>query len=443
MAIAGVSGFTKGSSLVGSAFDPIFKEFYLPAVRDLLNSKRILARRIQRQTEVVEGKYAVIALNTARNEGIGDVAEGARLPDPLKQEYRNARYNMRYGYARIKFTGPSASSSRTDRGAFLRIMDAEIRGAVRDREHEENRIFYGNGTGRLCRIVANVAGSTYSVADPGGITSTASGTQYLRVGMRVAHYDSEATTLGGNPTAWGSTNRAESITAIDHSAGTVTFSSTLGGTPANDFIYRASEISTTLTGASTARGNEPNGLEAIIDDGNPTFQDGVTGFYPTGLGEVPATVDVWRSFVLSNGGVPIPFSPDMFSQVMDGMDILGDGVVETFLTTHGIRRAYVNSLISNKRYVNTMELDGGYKTVSWDDRPVVPDKDCPRGRVYAIDWDNLWLFSETDWDWIDQDGSVLHRMPDEDAFQATLYRYRQLGTDARNRLGKIEDIIDT
>ena len=50
-------------------------------------------------------------------------------------------------------------------------------------------------------------------------------------------------------------------------------------------------------------------------------------------------------------------------------------------------------------------------------------KDCQRGRVYCLDTDTLWLAYETDYNWIDQDGSVLHRIPDQDAFQAAMDRH--------------------
>lgn len=450
MTAASAAGFSKGNPLNAPAYDSIFKEFYLPAVRDLLNRKRILSRVVQRYTEVVEGKYSVIALNTGGNTSNGYIAELGTLPSPGAQTYNQARYNMRYGYSRIKFSGPAASAARSDRGAFLRIMDAEIRGAARDAQHFANRIMFGNGTGRLFALTSTAGAPTYTVQDPGGITSAASGTQYAEVGMRVAFVDNEADvitsgTLSLLPGAV-STNLAYTIDAIDHAAGTVTLNENIGGTPdAGDFAYIASDLTTTLTWRDIGRANEPFGLEAIIDDGNPPLYDVAHGFPAgsVGLGEIDASTEpTWRSFVLDNGGTLIPFSQDMFQQAMDGVDILGDGVVQMWMTTHGIRRQYVNSLVGAKRYPNTMELDGGFKAITYDDRPVVVDKDCPRGRVYGIDTDALYIFSETDWDWIDQDGSVLHRIPDQDAFQAALYRYWEFGTDARNRLCKITDILD-
>jgi hypothetical protein len=89
-----------------------------------------------------------------------------------------------------------------------------------------------------------------------------------------------------------------------------------------------------------------------------------------------------------------------------------------------------------------MEMDGGFKVLTYDGRPIIVDKDCTRGNVYGLDEETIWLAYETDYDWIDQDGALLHRMPDQDAFQATLYRYWNLVCDARNRNCRIADIQD-
>ena len=68
-----------------------------------------------------------------------------------------------------------------------------------------------------------------------------------------------------------------------------------------------------------------------------------------------------------------------------------------------------------------------------------------RGHL-AFCWDDLdaiELAYENDYNWLDKDGSVLHRLPDHDAYQATLFRYSELICRARNRLAVIRDIQDS
>jgi hypothetical protein len=458
MGIVTATGATRGSNLGGGAFSAILKEYYRPAVVDQLNSKTVLSRLLQRKSEGIEGKYYVLDLNTNRNFGYGSIDEGGRLPDPLMQEARQARYQIRYTYGRIKFTGPAASGSRSDKGSFIRIMDFEVQGMARDIQVNDNRILFGDGSGRLCQISMGTT-STGTVTNPGGITSTALGTQYLQPGMRVGMMSlATADTasqglLATQPGAvWTGGSRAAYIATVDTTAGTVTFSSTwptitaqttTGTSSATQYLYLVSDVATDTPANSWSRGREPHGLAAIVSDQNPVFMDNATGNWPTGLGEIDASaVQTWRGNVIDNGGTPIPFTPDMLQQGMDLVDQVGDGTIATWITTHGIRRQYLNTLVAAKRYPNAMEMDGGFKVLTYDGRPIVVDKDCTRGRIYGLDLDTLFLAYETDYDWLDQDGSVLHRMPDADAFQACMYRYWNFCTEARNRHVALTDIMD-
>lgn len=435
----------KGSAQINGlvAFHAVLKDYYLQAVRDLNNNKRILSRLIRRNTEAIAGRQAVISLNTGRNEGGGYVAEGAQLPDPLAQPYDTARYNTRYGYHRILFTGPAVASSRNDRGAFVRIMDAELRGAARDMQHEDNRIMFGDGSGRLCRIAVDLGAANWTVDRPGGLVSTALGTQYLRPGMRICIPTAEANALQTGalrPAVSG--NFGVSITAVDYVAGNITLAEDIAGAVVGDFLYRIAENSATITSASSGRGNEPNGVAAIISDVDPVFQSGAAGFWPQGLGEVPATSPQWQSAILDNGGVPVPYNIDFLNQGQDLVDILGDGVVDYWMTSHGIRRQHVNILAAQKTFPGLMELDGGYRTVAHNGVPIIVDKDCTRGRIYGLDTETIEIYYETDYEWMDADGSILRWLPDHDAYQACLYRYWQMGTWARNRNVGIFDIQD-
>lgn len=418
----------------------IFKEFYLPSVRDLLNSKRILVSLLTRNSQDVSGEHAVIALNVGRNEGIGFIGEQGKLPDPGRQRYERAYYRMRYYYGRILFTGPAVASSRNDRGAFIRILDGEVRGVARDMQHEQNRVMYGDGSGVLA-TVQGTAGSNVVTENPGGFNNTGPGTQYLRPGMRVALV---SYTAGAPPVyAWrlnASANRGYKILSVDHSTGQIALDNGNGvaaiptGTAAGDFIVRVSEETATVGLTDSSLWNEPWGLAAAVDEGNPQTID----LY----GGIDATVEgVWNAAVVDNGGIPILFNQGMLEQAHDAIDQQSDGHVKLWLTTFGIRRQYLDQLVQAKRYTNTMKLDGGWSALDYNGQPLVVDKDCTRGRVYGLDLDTLYLFSETDYQWMD-DGTILRRLDNYDAFQATLYRYFQMGGDARNRNVVIKDIID-
>lgn len=424
------------------------KHIYEPGVRDLINSKRALSRYLHRNTKDVSGEDIHILLNTGRNNGTGYIAEGALMADPGKQKYNLAKYRTKDNYGRSMLTGKAISSSRNRAGSFINLMDGEVRGLARDIQHADNRVMFGDGSGRLCRLsdLSAIATGDYTVADPGGIPSQGLGTQYLELGMRVCTVDEAAGHLAATlrPGA-ASGNRALKIIGIDYSAGTIRVGVEEGGAgevggfsgaTTGGYLYTASAISTDLTDQSCGRGNEMNGLAGIISYLNPPLQ-------PNGLGEIPAASDPrWQSFILHAGGIPRPWDPNLLNILQDGMDQLGDGTVGMYMTTHGIRRQHAAGLIANRRFMATVDFDSGYRALSHNNIPILVDKDCTRGRVYALDLDVIEVAYENDYHWIEEDGSVLSRLENVDAFQMGMRRFANVICSARNRLGAIWDIQD-
>lgn len=459
------------------AFNALLKEFYLPGVIDILNSKRILSRYLRRNTRDVQGRTIHTAMNSGRNVGTQYVTEGAQLPDPDTQDYRQATYTTKYHYGRILFTGQSASSSRGNRGAFLRLMDGEVQGLARDMQNEDNRVLFGDGSGRMARVsgaltLTGVPTSVVPVADPGGIVSQGGGAQYFEVGQRLCAltFTQEALRAVGRTiandfrTSTGDI-RTTTIISIDAAASTITIDRdwvTPAELATNDFLYRVISDGggngiDQISDSFTNRGHEMNGLAAIISEADPALQrSGTAGGFvdeSVGLGNLSPTNAApaaggqfeprWAAFAVHNGGVPVAFQESMFQQAMDGVDLSGDGAIQLFMTTHGVRRAYAFTLTEQKRFVNTLSLPGGFKALSYNDIPVVVDKDCHRGRIYGMDLDSMELAYENDYNWLDKDGSVLHRLNDHDAYQATLFRYSELICRVRNRQAIIRDIQDS
>lgn len=437
-----------GDFVIAAATDPILKEFYLPAVQDLLNSTRFLLTYIRTNTDSIEttGRYAVGLVRTGRNEGHGYIGEYGFLPDPQQQVHTQYRYRMRSNYGRISITGMSMAASRNGQGAWLRTLENEISGLAEDMQHERNRIAFGNGSGALAVATAS-SGATITVAYPGGFVNPGPGTQYLRAGMRVALVDASLTfnDIGGANTG--------TIVSVDDANNQVTLSGTLASaiTTTPHALVKAGQ--TGATGLeSTSCENEPYGIAALVNDGNaPSFGANITfprstggglGENNTWVGDIDASTNgLWRATVVDNNGSPIAFNPDMLEQAENLLAQNSGHTIDAWVTTYGIRRQFLNHLIGQKRYT-TLKLDGGWETLEYNGRPLVPDKDCTRGRIYGLNFDSMMRFTLADYQWMEGDGSILHRLPDRDQYQATLFCYDAMGTNARNRNILIRDILD-
>ena len=91
-----------------------------------------------------------------------------------------------------------------------------------------------------------------------------------------------------------------------------------------------------------------------------------------------------------------------------------------------------------------MKLDGGIETLAYDKLPIIADKDCDANRMYFVDEDMLTILNlgNGGFEWMDEDGAILSRNPNTDGYTATLFRYSELATKARNAHAVLTDITE-
>ncbi len=409
--------------------DAVLKNYYLGPIREQLNQKAILMfaseddgaprdskgenfpfRGLARESERIEyaGKKWIIPAHKSRNEGVGAIDEGGPIPVAGQQGYEDLEDVLRHNLGSIEITRYAIRLSRRKPGAFIRLLEAETEGLVKDLRKDVNRQAYGNQTGALAACTAD-----------GANTATVDSVQYLRVGMRVDIVNStNDTVLAANRT----------ITAINAATKVVTYSGADAAVTTDHRICRTGNWK-----------KEIHGLGNLISD---------TGTIHS-VDSTAAGNEWWKSIVQTGGGNP--FNEDLGQQVLDGVGSGGRDEVELILTTRGIRRRYVNTLKSEKRFTDkdSVTLRGGFKAVLFNEYPLVFDDDCPRGNMWFLNTDALaWIFlpdgdAPGNWDWVDDDGAILTRKADRtDAFEGYLAADHNLAVTERNQLGKIYSLED-
>ena len=395
-----------GSTL--STFDAILKTQYLGPIREQLNSSSVLYSRLEKNEDSVVGKNFTIPLHYGRNEGVGARAEGGTLPAAGNQAYKECIVPMRYQYGRIQITGPTIKAARSNEGAFLRAVDSEMRGLERDMKSSMNRQAFGDGTGLLATVAASGSGTSTVVVD-----STAK----LRVGMPI---DIIVKTTGAATAGLAGTTVA-SIT----DATTFTISGTLAGSPAGTYgVYIAG-----------SRNNEMMGLSGIVS-ATATLQSLDVANYPW-----------WKATVLANGGTNRAISDTLLQTAIDTLEANSSGMCTAMYTSFGVRRAYQALLTATKQLVNTQKLQGGYEAINYLGGshgviPMIADKDAPANKIFIVDEDELAIYRLADFDWMQEDGSILSRVSGVDAYEAVLYVYQELGTSMRNAHVLLSDITE-
>ncbi len=424
-----------------STFNSVLKTQYVGPVRDQIYSNHILLNgsRWRDDTSKLEdpqgsrpfkgirplaegvtytGKGWIMPLHYGGNAGVGFRAEDAALPGHGSQSYTEITGTLRYLYARVRWTGPVIKLSDSNMGAFLRAVSSEIKKTVTDTKRVLVTDAWtsrdANGTSPLATVTTGANNATQAVST----------TVYFRVGDYVEVIDPTGATYR-NATV------SLMITAVNGPAKTITLSAAVTSTT-GDYIIRAAPNSVSAA-RNNDLGNSTNGLMNIV---------AATGVLH-GLNPATAGMGFWASYVKDNSAGAI--SDTVLRDAVDNIGLSSgyDGDL-VGLWTRGIRNAYAATLTSLKRFndADSVTLRGGFKALMFDETPMVVDDYCPQGNVIFINPEDLFWADCTDFDWMDKDGEVLNRVPDRDAYEATLYKYYDLGATRRNTHARIFNVAD-
>lgn len=98
-------------------------------------------------------------------------------------------------------------------------------------------------------------------------------------------------------------------------------------------------------------------------------------------------VHTWfGSFVLDNGGTPRGLTTFLMQQVMTEMEQLERKADIDYIVMNRVHYyQYGNTLQQFRQFVNESTLDGGYKALDFEGKPVVSVPNLPKGTAYFLD----------------------------------------------------------
>lgn len=408
-----------------STADAALKDFYLDPVREQINYKNVLLEYCSKGKVDVEGRRAVLSLHTRRNSSVGSRVDGNFLPGTNiagtttsigQQGYASELVTLKQLFGRIQVDERVLKAAKTNRGAFINVMNTETEGLAEDMKKDLNRQLFGDGTGVIAQMGVTSASTTVVLHTT---NTTRAQLRQIEVGMVVdigTQADADLRVAGGTITA---------VSFASIGAATFTLDSAIT-TAVTDFLFRAG----VGAGGATA-GVEVTGLSSIIDDSGTLFNVN------------PATDPRWASYEKGSIGA---ITDDALIAASQEVAYNSGDQLDLFLTTNGVVRSYAASLAAQKRFANTLDLKGGFKGLSVgagnSEIGLTDDKDCPAGTVFGINEAHLFMHAAGDWEWMDLDGAVWSRQPNKPSYEATLFRFHELTTDKRNSLAKLTGVTD-
>lgn len=402
------------SALV-STVSKVLKDRYLGPLNRQLNDEVLVNQLLELDSKAIDldGNQAVVPLHKGRSNGIGARLENETLPSAGFQPFERVVYDLAYLYGRAQFSGQSIQKTKTDAGAFIRVMTEELDRLREDLALDLARQTYGDGTGVIATIPTGVASATQTISSAEPVDKG-----YLYPNMEVF------IGTAANPDA-----ATRVIQSVDGT--TVVFTATV--TPSNgDNIYRSGNV------ADSSVSKEIMGLSGIIATSNNSIG---------GLNSATAGNEFWRNIKdTSGGGITLSKLMIVANKAKAAGARVGDLLT---ITTDGLARLLFETaeFKTNVRFVNDNDLKAGFSGLSFvaGGAPVNlhTDRLAPWGKVFFVDKKHIKVFSPGGWDFLSRDGLTIRWVSDKDAFQAVLFRYMNIGTGRRNTSAVMSGLTDS
>lgn len=370
------------------------KDVYLDVVANQLNmNSNPLLTKIKQSTSDVWGKKIIKAISFGINGGIGAGTEDGLLPNASPTSYLNFQADLKNLFGKIEISDKAIRSSTSNTGAFVNLLSNEMENLIKSSSFNLGRMLYGDGSGVLTKIDSTTEAS--SGTDTFKVTST----NKLMEGMIVNFVDS----VGGAVPGCEKDNKIV-------------------------YVDRVNKL-VTLDKKSTV--SEFTGNEALV------LQDSFNKEI-TGIGKIFSSdstlYGVDRSQYKWLNPYDLETKGDLdeikMQEVLDLQEETYGAEVDFIACSAKVRRMYQEYLNSFKRNIDIMELNGGYKAISYNGIPVVADRFVNEDEMLFLNTKDFTLHQLCDWEWLQgDDGKILKQNANYATYSATLVKYAELICD--------------
>jgi hypothetical protein len=155
----------------------------------------------------------------------------------------------------------------------------------------------------------------------------------------------------------------------------------------------------------------------------------------TGLGAIFKKTGSLYGVDRESNGWMIPYmkenvgeiTEEIIQKAIDHLEETADSQVDFIVCSSGVKRAFQKHLATYKRNTDVMNLEGGYRAISYNGIPIVSDRFCPEGTMYLLSTKDFTLHQLCDWKWLEgEDGKVIKQQAGRPVYTATLVKYADL-----------------
>lgn len=368
------------------------KSVYLGAVTELLNTKAnpLLAKIEQTSTDVC-GKEIRKAAKYGINGGVGAGDETGTLPTASSVSYLQFVATLKNLYGQIEISDKAIRASADGQGAFTNLLNSELTDLLNASKFNLGRMLYGDGSGKLATIT-DVEGKTVD------------STRNLAPGLLVDVY-SAAGALVAN---------GLKITDVSYEDGTIELSSWPTSLANNAVMY-----------VQGSKNKEITGIGSLFSSSGTLYGLSKSSY----------------SFLNSYSKTSSTLDEIVIQKVIDKLEMESGSVIDFIACSAKAKYAFQDYMASYKRNIDIMELNGGYKSLSYNGIPLVYDRFVPEGQMIFLDTKAFKLHQLCDWRYLEtENGKILRQTQGKPTYTATLVKYCDLICDRPNGQGRITGI---
>ena len=369
-----------------SSAENALKTLYLGVLAEQLNvGVNPLLAKIGQTSADVWGKEVVKLAPYGVNGGVGSGTESGDLPGCAGNNYAQFKLTLKNFYGNIEISDKAIRASANSAGAFVNLLNSEMEGLLKSSKFNFGRMLYGDGSGLIATTVGNTSSSTNVL--------TVDSVKNLMEGMVIDVYDTSDMIV--------SNLTGVRIISIDRAKKERTLSASASSVLGEGYkIY-----------VQNSKDNELTGLEAIF---------GTANLYGLDRNDY-SFLNPYK--VTDTTGV----STEAIQAAIDSIEEVAGGTIDFIVSSYKVRRAYIEYLSLNRTNLDYMNLDGGFKALSYSGIPFVADRFVDDKTMYLLNTSDFKLHQLCDWRWIEgEGGTVLHQVANKAVYTATLVKYADL-----------------
>lgn len=359
--------------------DNALKTFYLEALTDTLDNKtNPFLAKIEKTSKNVSGKDIKMAVKVGYNNGISAGTEDGALPNAGSNRYVQYEAELKNLYGTIEISDKAIRASANNEGAFVNLLNDEMQSLVKNASYNFARMLFGSNDGKIAESL-QIIGEKVTVDEICGFTE----------GMCVDVYSPDGECL----------ELCKVVATVDDTDYTITFEDGVGNVTDDSLFY-----------VHGSKGNEITGLASIFSNED--------------LYGLDRSHRIMRPYINNTTGT---LSDLVIQRAIDTIEKRSGSKINFIVCSWEVRRALMEYYKQNQTTIATMELEGGFKALSFNGIPVVVDRFCPTDTMYLLNTDDFKLCQLCDWQWLEaEDGKILKQVPGKAVYTATLVKYAEL-----------------